>query len=104
MPSKKYYKKPAKQLAIAKKRIGFMFRQAKESFHKDSDLSDKYVKMARRISMKYKIKLQPELKKRFCKNCHKYLMPGVNCRVRIHKHRVIYYCFNCKHYMRHQIK
>ncbi|MBI2650327.1 ribonuclease P [Candidatus Woesearchaeota archaeon] len=104
MPKKRYHKKPAQQLTIAKKRIEFLFKLAKEHFKEDSRLSDKYVKQARRIAMKYKIKLPFFLKKRFCKHCHKYLAPGVNCRVRIHKHRVIYYCFGCKHYMRHPVK
>jgi len=104
MPRKKHYKKPAKQLKIAEKRILFLFNEAKDSFKKDSKLSDKYVKLARRIAMKYKIKLPSNLKKRFCKHCHKYLVPGVNCRVRLHKHRLIYYCLSCKHFMRHPIK
>ena len=101
---KKHYKKPAKIQKIAKKRIEFLFQEAKNAFKKDSKLSDKYIKMARRIAMKYKIRLPSELKKRFCKHCHKYLVPSVNCRIRIHKHRVIYYCLSCKHFMRHPIK
>ncbi len=104
MSNKKRYSKPAKQVQIAKKRIKFLFEEAKEIFKKDSKLSDKYIKMARKIAMKYKIRLLSKLKKRFCKHCHSYLMPGVNYRVRIHKHRIIYYCFNCKHYMRHPFK
>ena len=105
MPNKqRHYKKPVQQLKIAKRRINFLFDLAKEHFKEDSRLSDKYVKMARRIAMKYKIKLPSSLKKRFCKHCHRYLVPGVNCRVRIHKHRVIYYCLSCNHYIRHPIK
>ena len=77
---------------------------SQEVFKEDSNLSDKYVKLARRIAMKYKIRLTPELKKRFCKHCHKYLVHSVNCRVRLHKHRLIYYCISCKHFMRHPIK
>ena len=100
---RKYYKKPQQQVKIAKRRISFLFRLAKEHFREDSKLSDKYVKMARRIAMKYKIRLPSQFKKRVCKNCHRYLVPGVNCRVRLHKHRLIYYCFGCKHYMRHPI-
>lgn len=103
MPGK-YYKKPVKQQKIAKERIMLLFNLAKESFKEDSRLSDKHVKTARRIAMKYKIRLPSELKKKFCKHCHRYLVPGVNCRVRIHKHRVIYYCLSCKHFMRHPIK
>ena len=101
---KKYYKKPASQVKIATKRINLLFELAKDSFKKDSNLSDKYIKQARRIAMKYKIRLPSSLKKRFCKHCHKYLVPGVNCRVRLHKSRLIYYCLSCKHFMRHPIK
>ena len=101
---KKYYKKPIHQLKIAKRRIDFLFKLAKEYFKEDNRLSNKYVKMARRIAMKYKIRLPSSMKKRLCSNCHSYLVPGVNCRVRIHKHRIIYYCIGCKHYGRHPIK
>ena len=101
---KKYQKKPEQQIKIAKNRIKVLFQLAKESFKEDSKLSDKYVKVARRIAMKYKIRLGSQLKKRICKHCRKYLVPGINCRVRIHKHRIIYYCLSCKHYIRHPIK
>ena len=101
---KKYYHKPLSQLKIAKKRISFLFNEAKHVFRENSKLSDRYVSMARKIAMKYKVRMPSELKKRFCKNCHKYLMPGVNSRVRLHKHRLIYYCTGCRHYMRYPVK
>ena len=104
MTSKKYHKKPAKQLEIAKKRIDFLFHEAKDSFRKNPKLSGKHIKLARRIAMKYKVNLPSELKKQFCNNCHSYLAPGVNVRVRLHKHRLIYYCLECRHYMRHPVK
>ncbi len=100
----KYNKKPASQVGIARKRIRFLFSESKAVFNKDRELANKYAKTARRIAMKYKIRLPSSLKKRLCSNCHAYLVPGANSRVRIHKHRVIYYCFNCKHYMRHNVK
>ena len=101
---KKHYHKSHKVQKIAKERIKLMFELAKDNFKIDSELSDKYVRIARRIAMKHKIRLGSSLKKRFCKHCHKYLMPSVNCRVRLHKHRLIYYCTSCKHYTRHPIK
>ena len=101
---RKHYKKPAKQQQIAKRRIKFLFQEAKDSFKQDQKLSNKYIKLARRIAMKYKIKLPSELKRKFCKHCHSYLVPGVNCRVRLHKHRLIYYCSGCRHFMRFPVK
>ncbi len=102
MPKKPFSK--SKQQKIAKERIKVLFQLAKESFKEDSNLSDKYIKLARRIAMKHKVRLGPEFKKKFCKNCHKYLLPGVNCRVRLHKHRLIYYCLSCRHFMRQPVK
>jgi ribonuclease P protein subunit RPR2 len=97
---KRYSKKPVEQRRIAKERIDILFRQAKDVFKEDSKLSDRYVELARKIAMKYKVRIRAELKRRFCKHCYKYLMPGVNCRVRMHNGKVVYYCFNCKRFMR----
>src|SRR3989338_9747714 len=104
MPKQKYYSKPATQVNIAKRRIRFLFDEAKDSFKKNPKLSNKHIKLTRRLAMKYKIKMPSDLKKKFCKHCYSYLVPGVNCRVRIHKSRVIYYCFSCKNYNRQPIK
>ena len=101
---KKYYKKPQQLQKIAENRVKLMLQLAKEVFNNDQELADKYVKIARRVAMKHKIKLPRSTKKKFCRHCHRYLVPSVNCRVRLHKHRLIYYCFHCKHYMRHPIK
>ncbi len=97
-----YYKAAQQKIAVA--RIKLLFNEAKNVFNKDCKLADKYVKLARCIAMKYKIRLSSQLKKSICKHCHKYLVPSNNCRVRIHKHKLIYYCLNCKHYMRYLIK
>ena len=97
---KRYSKKPAKQQDIAKRRIAFLFQNAKDVFKESPAQADKYVKMARRIAMKHKIRLSSKLKRRFCRNCSAYLVPGANCRVRLHKSRIIYYCLKCRHYSR----
>ena len=104
MPKKRHHKKKSQHEAIAKNRIRLLFRLAKEHFKEDHKLSDKYVKIARRVAMKHKVRLSSELKKSFCRNCHKYLVPGVNSRVRLHKHRLIIYCMSCRHYTRQPIK
>jgi ribonuclease P protein subunit RPR2 len=77
-----------------------LFNEAKLQFNKNPSLSNKYVRLARKAAMKVNLKFPRELKRRFCKHCYYYLVPGKNSRVRIHKSRVIYYCFNCKKYMR----
>jgi len=97
---KNHHKKPSSHSKIAKERINILFKEAASMFKKDSKLSNRYVELARKIAMKYKVKIPPALKRRFCKHCHAYLVPSKNCRVRLTKHKVVYYCLNCKKYMR----
>ena len=78
---KKHKKKLFKQ--IAAERINELFRQADIRFKSNPALSDRYVEIARKIAMKYKVRIPRELKRRFCKHCHKYIVPGANCRVRL---------------------
>ncbi|MBI5389566.1 ribonuclease P [Candidatus Woesearchaeota archaeon] len=89
---------------IAKERILILFTQAQKMFSSDRALAHRYVAMARKIAMKYKTKIPRFVKRQFCKHCYHYLMPGVNCRVRLGKSRVIYYCLDCKKFMRFGLK
>ena len=104
MPKKIRYKKPSKQVEIARKRISFLFREASSVFKNNPALADSHVKTARKLAMKFKIKLSSQMKRKFCKNCYRFLVPGINARVRLHKHRLIYYCQNCRNYIRLPIK
>ena len=98
---KRQYKgKPREQQKIAKGRIEVLFKQAKETFKEDPKLSDRYVYLARKIAMKYKVKVPSRIQRRFCKHCYKYLVPSVNCRVRVQRGKVIYYCLSCKKFTR----
>ena len=104
MAKQRHGKKPSKQLDIAKRRIAFLFAIAAKEFADDKNSANAHVKMARRIAMKHKIKFSASQKKSFCKECLSFLKPGANCRVRVNKGRVIYYCSECKSFMRHPVK
>lgn len=97
---RQHKKKPKLHREIAIERILELFKQAELRFKQNPELSDRYIEIARKISMKYKVKIPKELKKRYCKHCHKYLVPGANSRIRLTKQKVVYYCSNCKKYMR----
>lgn len=103
---RKYRKKPVLQRKIARERIEELFKQADKRMTKkrinstDKALANRYVSLARKIAMKYKVKIPTNLKRRFCRHCYKYLKPGFNCRVRLAKSRVIYYCLECRRFMR----
>ena len=79
-------------------------RQLFDQADRRREFSDKYVEMARKLSMRYKVPIPGDLQKRFCKHCHRYLIPGENCRVRTRESKVVYYCLNCKMYMRFPFK
>jgi len=100
--AKRIPKSKAKKLAKAE--MIELFKEAGEAFKKSPAVANKCVAKARKLAMKYKLRMSRVLKRRFCKHCYRFLVPGVNCRVRTQKGRVIYYCLNCKKFMRFVIK
>ena len=70
--------------------------QAKENTEQSRALEKRYVRLAQRISAHYKVKIPAKLKNRICKKCGNFLVPGVNCKVRISrlsgKKLLIYIC------------
>lgn len=92
-------KKEEKQKA--REQLPKLFDNAKSIFKEDKKKANDYVRKARNLAMKYRIRLPKELKMRFCKHCYSYTVPGVNCRVRNDKGRVVYFCEECKHYTRY---
>ena len=92
-----------KQKKIALERIDILFKEAEKTAKKDINLANRYIELARKISMKTKTKIPSELKRKFCKYCRKYLVPGINLRVRMSKGKVIYNCLNCGKIMRFSV-
>ncbi|MBT7903574.1 hypothetical protein HN587_06950 [Candidatus Woesearchaeota archaeon] len=101
---KKHRKKPDKHRAIANERINILFNEADEMHNESQTLANRYVILARKISMKYKVKLASVFKRRFCKHCYSFLVPGKNLRVRFGSGKLIYYCLTCKKFWRMPVK
>ena len=91
---------------IAKERVEILFNLAESEFRKHPERSKRYVELARKIAMKYNVRLPNDLKVRFCRKCNSYLKPGVNSRVRTRKDKqsVIVTCLVCNHVSRHPYK
>ncbi|RLG13799.1 MAG: ribonuclease P [Candidatus Nanohalarchaeota archaeon] len=96
-------RKPTDQIQIATERIDILFEQAEAAFHSGHSLSDRYVEIARKISMKYNVPISQKYKKRFCKHCKKYLVYGANARVRLDSKGkcILITCENCGKKMRY---
>jgi len=86
----------SKQKQIARERIETLFNEANKIFKKNLELANRYVTLARKISMKYKVKIPLEHKRFICKYCYSYLIPGKTLRARVKNKKLIYYCTNCK--------
>lgn len=83
---------------IAMQRIQKLFSLAKETFNGDPSLAQRYVDVARRIAMAARIHLPTEYRRQICKHCKSFILPGVNCRVRIKQERephMVITCFKC---------
>ena len=93
-----------KKKQVALDRINELFSQASLAFKKDKKRANRYVQLARKISMRSKVRIPSNLKRRYCKHCHNYLLPGVNCRIRTKNKKVVYYCLDCKKYMKFMLK
>jgi len=93
-----------KQKQIAQERIKTLFQEAEKAFSKNHSLSHRYVTLARKIAMKVKTRIPRELKRKFCKHCYKFLMPGTNARIRTREGKLIIYCLECKKYTRILLK
>lgn len=92
---------------IAKQRIQTLFHLANEVIHENPSLAQRYVRIARKTAMAAKIRLPKEYRRQVCRHCKSFILPGVNCRVRIKQRRephVVITCLNCGKLMRISLK
>ena len=99
-----YNKRAARNAKEAENHVKELLNEADGVFSRDKGLANRYAEMAKKLILKFKLKLPNSLKKRICKHCHCFLKPGSNCRVRLGKAMMIYYCLDCKHHMRFKYK
>ncbi|MFH1066151.1 MAG: ribonuclease P [Nanoarchaeota archaeon] len=85
-----------RQNEIAKKRILKLFEEAEKSHNKEPKLAKRYVELARKISTRTNTRLPSSLKRKFCKNCNAYLVPGKNARIRVKNKIMNITCLECK--------
>ena len=93
-----------RQKEIAEERMSILFQKADDVFSTNKNLANRYVTLARKISMKVQLQMPQEFKRKFCKHCYKYLRSGVNARIRTRDSKVVISCFECKKFTRILIK
>ena len=85
------FEKGASAKQIARERIGILFAEAK----KNPEFADRYVALAREMSMKQRVHFTKGEKAQFCRTCGAYLVPGETVTVRIQHGKVIRTCHAC---------
>ncbi|MCW4027993.1 MAG: ribonuclease P [Candidatus Bathyarchaeota archaeon] len=92
---------------IALRRIRRLFRLAMESIHTNPKLAQRYIDIARKIAMRTRLHLPKEYSRMICRHCKSFILPGVNCRVRIQPRReahIVVTCLVCGGHMRIPLK
>jgi len=88
-----------KMKKIAYERIDILFRESdKFALRGKLENADRCVEIARRIAMKNNIRMPREYKRRFCKFCYRYLLPGKTSRTRVNskRGRIETECLKCR--------
>ena len=81
---------------VARERIADLFALAEtESRRADSRLADRYVALARRIGMRYNVRLLTEYRDLYCRGCSAYWVDGRTVRTRFRHGRRIRRCERC---------
>jgi ribonuclease P protein subunit RPR2 len=96
-------KKPEWQQKIARERIQILFDLAEKELRKHPERSRRYVELARKIGLRYNIRLPRELKRKFCKNCNSLLKPGLTSTIRLEKKMLSIKCTFCNKIYRYKV-
>ena len=83
---------------IAKERIETLFKLAKVTVHENPNLATQYVKTARKIAMSARVRLPTEYRRQVCRHCKSFILPSINCRVRLQRKRephIVITCLKC---------
>jgi ribonuclease P protein subunit RPR2 len=103
MAARKALRKPKAQKTIGEERIMQLFGMAGSEFKKHPERSAKYVRLARKIAMRYNIKTPRELRGKFCKKCFSYLVQGANSTRRVRGKTLVVTCLKCGNSARHPL-
>ncbi|MEM4246767.1 MAG: ribonuclease P [Candidatus Woesearchaeota archaeon] len=81
-----------------------LFDAAALVFPKSPSEANRLIAKAHRLVLRSKLKLPSVLKRRYCKHCKAFWVPGKSVRVRLAKGRIVYSCLSCRKIQRMPIK
>lgn len=81
---------------VALERMTTLFRLAEsEALQRHADRARRYVELARRLGMRYNVRVPAPFKRSFCRKCLSFLLPSVSARIRVGDGRVVITCTAC---------
>lgn len=80
---------------VALQRIERLFSLAEKVYHERPALAQRYVDLARRIAMRVRLPLPREFRRRVCRSCGAFLVPGSSSRVRVRQRREPHVSITC---------
>lgn len=98
--------RPDWQQRIARERVEILLSLARRELGPHPERSRRYVELARKIGMRYRVRLSRSEKESFCKKCSTPLVPGKTLQTRVDsgKKAVIIKCLNCNYSYRKPYK
>ncbi|MBI2076529.1 MAG: hypothetical protein HYT72_04755 [Candidatus Aenigmarchaeota archaeon] len=93
--------KPEYQLKIAAERIELLFKEAAKAAN--PEMAKNYVRLAKKIGMRYNVRIPKKFKRMYCKYCFSFLAPD-NSKMRLKGGRLNVKCFSCNKTMRYLYK
>lgn len=95
-------RKPDWQVKIAKERTNILLRLAKKIHRELPERAKRYVQLAKKIGLRYNVRLTKPQKRSFCKKCNALLVPGYSSTVRLDSKTktLTIKCLNCKNIFR----
>lgn len=89
-------RKPESLLKIAGERMEILFGLAGKEAKKHPGRSRRYIELARKIGMRYNVRMPKEMRRQVCRKCNSLLVPGFSCRIRMDGRKtVIVTCLHC---------
>lgn len=94
---------------IARESMYLLFDESLKALRRgDKELARRYVEIMVRLSMKARVRLRRDIKRRICKRCRIPLVPGLTSSVRIRgrgkRLLLVVRCLECGHVRRYQLR
>ena len=93
--------KNARIKELAKERIDILIAYALKE--KDEDLASRQAELAKKVAMRFRVRLPYEARQLFCKKCKAFIVPGKSARIRLGRSKtraIRITCLKCGHIYR----